>query len=271
MAHLGFVFQAVAWDNEFMAMLPVTGIILIGQKTIHLKKVIDSLAWTSELILFDNNSGYDFSQLSGERMHRISESEPISDFSAIRQELQARATQPWVFFVDSDEVVQVISLLELAKQLENPSLHGLSVMRSDVFLGKALEYGEAGDQPLVRMIRPEYTRWQNAVHEVAVVSGQLAVAPIRIDHHSHESISEFVGQVIEYSKLAAQSRSSTPAKNLMELLFFPPLKLFYGLVIQGGALDGWRGVIYAFCMSLHSLLVRIYWYESHQVLEKPQA
>ncbi len=257
-----------------MTTLPVTGIILIGQKTTHLKKVIDSLGWVSELILFDNASGYDFSQIidnrPNDRVRTVSRTEPVTDFGAVRQELQSGAEQPWVFFVDSDEVVQVISLLELTKQLENPALQGLSVIRSDVFLGKTLEYGEAGDQPLVRLIRPERTKWQNAVHEVAVVSGQLAVAPIRIAHYSHESVSEFVGQVIEYSKLAAQSRSSTPFKNLMELLFFPPLKLFYGLVIQGGALDGWRGAIYAFCMSLHSLLVRIYWYEAHQVLEKPQ-
>lgn len=270
MAQLGFVFQAATWDNGAMATLPVTGIILVGPKHTRLIQVVEALNWVSELILYDNNSGFNFSQLTANNVQVLANAQPITDFGAVRQELQGRATQPWVFFVDSDEVVTLESSLELAKLLENPTVHGASVIRSDVFLGQALEYGEAGDQSIVRLVRPEFTTWKNTVHEVAVVAGLLAAAPMRIAHYSHESISDFIVQVIEYAKLAAANRRSSFTKNLLELLFFPPLKLLYGLIIQGGVLDGWRGVVYAFCMSLHSLLVRVYWYEAHHVLEKPR-
>lgn len=254
-----------------MATLPVTGIVLVGKKTQHLAATIESLSWVQEIICYDNNSAVDFASFHDDRITVVTNSEPISNFSAVRQSLQQKATQPWVFFVDSDEVVQTESMTELQKLLENPAIHGLSVIRSDVFLGQALEYGEAGEQSLVRLIRPEYGTWQNPVHEVVVVSGSIAAAPIRIAHYSHASISEFITQVTEYAQLVATTKTSTPLRNILELLFFPPAKVFYALVIQGGALDGWRGVVYACCMSLHSLLVRVYWYEAHSVVAKPQA
>lgn len=254
-----------------MATLPVTGIVLVGKKTRQLATTLESLSWVQEIICYDNNSGVDFARFNTDRITVISNPEPISDFSAVRQSLQQKAGQPWVFFVDSDEVVQVASMTELQKLLENPGLHGLSVLRSDVFLDQALEYGEAGEQSLIRLIRPTYGTWQNPVHEVLHVSGGLAAAPIRIAHYSHDSISEFIGQITEYAQLVAATRTTTPLRNLLELLFFPPGKLFYALVIQGGVLDGWRGVVYACCMSLHSLLVRVYWYEAHSLVAKPRA
>lgn len=255
-----------------MASLPVTAIILVGQKTRRLEEVIDSLAWVSEIVCYDNNSGVNFTSFRESKLKIVhGEEGQIKDFSAVRQALQGMASEPWVFFVDSDEVVIVEDAAKFESQLENPTLHGLSVVRSDVFLGQALEYGEAGERVISRLTRPGFGVWKNPVHEVLEVQGGVAVAPIRLAHYSHETISEFIAQVIEYAKLAASAKQSTPIRNLLELLFFPPLKLFYGLVIQGGLLDGWRGVVYAFCMSLHSIMVRVYWYEIHRVVGKPRA
>lgn len=251
--------------------LPLTVIVLVGSKTKHLPETLRSVEWASEIILFDNNSGFDFTQIAiDSRVMILFDQNPITDFAATRQMLQAKATQPWVFFVDSDEVVILHSLPELQAVLQEPALHGLSTIRSDVFLGKQLAYGEAGSQAIIRLVRPEYCTWQNQVHEVAEIDGSVSNAPMTLLHHSHESITAFIAEVTRYARLAALHRTSNSGRNLLELILFPPLKLLYSLVVQGGVLDGWRGVVYACCMSLHSLLVRVYWYETHNVLEKPR-
>lgn len=254
---------------EFLSpsQLPICVIVLVGSQSGKLPGCLERLTFASSIILADNNSGYDFSQFSSDKriklMHRDA---PITDFANIRQELMMLADQPWVLFVDQDEQVTGFDSTELSKQLEDEQLKGLSVVRSDIFYGKRLQYGEAGSQRLIRLVRPEFCQWIHAVHEVAVVEGQTGISPITIDHFAHDSVADFVDDVSRYARLVAQSRVSTPIRNLLELIVYPPTKLLYGLIVQGGALDGWRGVVYALVMSLHSLLVRLYWYEQHQPL-----
>lgn len=253
-------------------LLPMCVIILVRHKTSLLEEVAASVRLASSIIIADNNSGLDFSTLRLPPQTRIvNRSAEINNFAAVRQELMSLSQEPWVFFVDSDEVVSLNDTTKLTEQLADPYLHGLIITRSDVFAGRTLSYGEAGNQHLVRLIRPEHCQWHNTVHEVAQVEGRVELSPITISHFAHDSISQFISAISRYARLRAASKTSTPLKNLFELCTFPLAKLWYILIIQGGVLDGWRGFVYASVMSLHSLLVRIYWYEHFQKMAKSKS
>jgi hypothetical protein len=99
------------------------------------------------------------------------------------------------------------------------------------------------------------------VHETAQVSGKMLESNIELLHYSHPTISDFIGKVSIYAEQVAAERTCTWPQLLIELLFFPPAKFFHGYILQGGSQDGWHGLVYAACMSLHSLIVRIYLYE----------
>ncbi len=270
-ANIGFplsssevVFQVDIQHNTSMS-LPCTAIVLVHRDTPTLWNSLHSLDWLDTIIVIDNNSQIAperFTAASVTSIHPISDN--FTDFAAVRNDSMLLVTTPWCFFLDSDEVVDPMSsesLASLEDAMQNQHCAALSCRRSDVFLGKKLRFGEAGRQTLIRFLRINQAHWMGIAHENPVVSGGIQRSQVALTHYSHESIKSFIEDVSVYAKIIGSSKMSSRTQNLWQLLFFPPLKLLYDLSILGGLLDGWRGITYSYCMALHSLLVRIYYYE----------
>jgi len=245
-----------------MNKLAISVIMLVHRNDERLRKALTSVSFANQIVIIDNQSGVDWAELQKNYPLEVRKlKEKIEDFSKVRNQALGYAKNEWVFFVDSDEEVvrgaepQLVELLSLA----NVSF-GV-VYRSDIFLGKQQHYGEAGHQALVRLGKKTRLHFTGMVHEIAVANGNCHYTRIELLHHAHPSISEFIDDVSGYAQIVARAKTTDFGQNLFELICFPPVKLLYGLFIQGGILDGWRGVVYACCMSLHSLLVRIYRYE----------
>jgi glycosyltransferase involved in cell wall biosynthesis len=242
--------------------LPLSVIILAHQADERLAAALESAQFAQDVLVVVNTSEDLISPLRTRySFQMIDWKEPITDFSHVRNTALQQAQHDWVLFLDSDEVVKTDSVSEIAAKLKNPTAAGYGIRRSDIFHGRQLDYGEAGQQLLVRMGQRDTLQFTGSVHEVAQVNGPIEHTSIELLHHSHPSISEFISKVSRYSYQVAQERTSTFPRLLFELLFFPPGKFLYALCIQGGIADGWHGIVYAFCMSLHSLLVRVYQYE----------
>lgn len=256
-----------------MPQLPLTIIILTNRTDACFEQALASAQVAQEVIVVDNNSANNWELLKG-TYHFITIPYPdsLTDFSYVRNMALDAASNDWVLFLDSDETLSDKSLPELAMIIDENKVDGVVVQRSDVFYGKKLEYGEAGNQPLVRMGKKAGIRFVGKVHEKAEVHGIIHISRIEILHYSHPTISEFISKVSHYAEDVARERAEQPISwgmFLLQLLLFPPAKFFDNLIIKGGSQDGWQGVVYAACMSLHSLLVRIYLYEK-QYLELPR-
>jgi hypothetical protein len=244
--------------------LPITACILLDKKNVEifprcLKSLNDIF---SEILVLDNNSGFIWDNIDQSNIKVYTYPEKIQDFSQTRQELMRLAIHEWVLFIDSDEVLLDFSVSKLNELISNPQISGFYLSRSDVFYGKKLNYGEAGNQQIIRLMRKDLSSWQGAVHEVAVINGQVADSGLKIEHFSHPTVQAFLESVNEYSQFRALDMSGLSfSKLLWQLMIYPPAKLFQNLILKAGILDGWHGAVYAYCMSLHSILVRIYNYE----------
>lgn len=244
-----------------MKPLPITVVILAHKSDKKLENALASVSFANQIIVIDNNSGADWNQLAKKYPLTVKTNPGvITNFSEVRNKALSDATNDWVFFIDSDEEVVAPAIPKLAVLLTS-NAHGGVITRSDVFHGKKLEYGEAGNQQIIRLGKKNAISFNGAVHEVATVTGELSYTGIEVLHYSHDSIKEFIADIAQYAYIAAQQKSTSVNQNLLEMLTFPLGKLLYGLFIQGGIIDGWPGVTYAYCMSLHSLLVRMFRYE----------
>jgi glycosyltransferase involved in cell wall biosynthesis len=230
----------------------------------RLLKAIASVTQFSELLILDNASGITKKDVTHDncKIHTLSD-HPITDFSAVRNKALQLASEKWVFFLDSDEVLQPFSVRKLSKVLATTQHHGLNCTRSDFFLGKQLRYGEAGNQKIIRLLRACHTTFTGKIHEVAQVTGSTGEVPLCIDHYSHQSISNFISDVSTYATLLGAEKKNSLPRLLFELLFYPPTKCMHTYVIKGGWRDGYRGLTYSLVMSLHSLIVRITAYEQN--------
>src|SRR5260221_8795537 len=247
-----------------MNTLPISVVILAREIDPRLKAAIASVQWAAEILVMwsgveeiNQDSGLDGTVV-------VFLGDQISDFAEARNKALNEAAHDWIFFLDSDEVFDEKGLPELQKVIENPLIEGATVHRHDVFLQKEMKHGEVSAVSILRIVRKQKAKFERAVHEVAVVKGQVARTRITLYHFSHRSIEDFLAKVVLYVQLEKLERAKINQKfRLSEMLVFPPAKFIQNYFFRLGFLDGWRGLIYATLMSIHSFGVRASLYESH--------
>jgi glycosyltransferase involved in cell wall biosynthesis len=220
----------------------ISVIILFKQKDEKFQQALKSAQFAKEIITLKNNQ--------------------ITDFSQIRNQALKKATQKWVFFLDSDEVIAPKSVAEIKEIIQDDLADGVMICRQDVFYHQVIKHGEAGSIKLLRMGKRDKMSWQRPVHEVATISGTVEDSNIKIIHQAHSSLTSFITSVISYAGVEAKYRTSLNKNpSVLQLITFPIIKFIHNYLLKKGFLDGWRGLIYALIMSLHSFSVRVFQYE----------
>ncbi len=243
--------------------LPITAIVLTNRSDSRLTQCLNSLTWAQEIVIIDDATGTDWSTWeTGFGLDVVRLEQPLTDFAQARNDALVQASQPWVFFIDSDEVVTKESVSEIQRVIETDA-DGVLVNRSDIFYGQKLKWGEVRNFKLLRLGKKSQFRFERPIHEVGVVNGKVVSSSIEIEHFSHLNVSDFMKSVANHAQREAEYRRQLGQDfSLFELIVYPLVKTFQNLVLRLGVLDGWRGIIYVAMMSLHSLLVRVYLYEA---------
>jgi len=231
------------------------------------RKILEKLNLLSkiaEVLIYDNQSKNNWGALS-KKYSFIKKNmllKKITDFSSARNRALREAKNDWVFFIDSDEILEPFDGKKLAAELTRDTA-ALTIVRNDIFINKKIKYGEAGSQEIIRLMKKKSALFKNKIHEIAKVSGKVKKSSLKIKHFSHTSIDEFIDDISFYTLEIAKNIQLSRIQLLAQILFFPGLKFFYTYFILGGFLDGYRGITYAYIMSLHSLMVRVHYYEQH--------
>lgn len=248
-----------------MKKLPLTIIILTNRSDSRFVAALESAQVAHEVLIVDHQSQNNWSELSRKYDFIISKklhSAKIENFAKIRNQAMQTASFDWVFFLDSDEIIEKTEYRHLEQCISQNRISGFFVQRRDIYLGKQLQHGETGHMQLLRLFLKEQTHFSGVVHEVALVDGKTAKSKITLVHHSHPSLAEFFSSIQEYSVLASQQ----PTPQLLfwlQFFIFPPAKFIYTYIILGGFRDGMRGFCYSLMMSLHSFFVRVHTYEKY--------
>jgi len=256
----------------------VTVAVICHEVTEQFEALIQQIAvteWISEAVFFDTSEKRECADFISQTFVAATKSEskrlptisihtqhiPIwnCDFAHIRNQMLLMISTEWFMFLDSDELLSEEALLEIPKSISkaSKSVSAISLPRVDFFLGKKLSHGETGNTYITRIGKTNQIAYQRNVHEIPVVDGETITIHTPILHYAHTSVSEFITSVLTYSYLESQNRTWRKS-TVLEMLFFPIGKFIYTYFIKAGFLDGYRGLVYSFCMSLHSFFVRIY-------------
>lgn len=240
-----------------MNSLPISVIVLAHQADQRFDAAIASVNWAAEIIVIWTGTREGRPNVKLANLQILFFDQRVSDFAHLRNAALQEAQHDWVFFLDSDEVFDQSSLTQLQKVITNPLIDGASIHRRDIFLQKEMKHGEVGQVSILRLVKRKKAQFERKVHEVAVVTGEVAQTNIRVYHFSHRSISDFLQKVIFYIQLEKIERQTYHQKfRLHEMLIYPPAKFLQNYFFRLGFLDGWRGLIYATMMSVHSFGVR---------------
>lgn len=248
-----------------MKQLPLSIIILTDRSDSRFLKALESAQFAEEVLVVDNKSGNDWDKLSKKFSFKVVKHEnPIDNFAEVRNKSMQRARFDWVLFLDSDEELQTEAASQVEELMASGLYDGVNVTRQDVFLGRVLHYGEAGSMQIMRLFKKDLSHFNHTIHETAKVNGRIGSSDLLIKHYAHPSISEFMSDISWYAERVAFQRSPDRASLIFQMLFYPPAKFLLNFVLKLGFLDGWRGLVYAVLMSIHSFSVRVFVYEQQK-------
>lgn len=239
-------------------------IILTHRSDERFESALASAQFAKEVLVIDYHSGAAWDTLKDiYHFQVISKEDDLVDFSAARNDALTYATQEWVLFLDSDEIIPKSSQPDILRIITDKVCAGATVRRQDYWHGRPLRFGEAGLISLLRMAKRNSIAFKRPVHEEADVQGTLCSSNITIHHFPHPTITSFYKSIVRYTQQEALHRTQQKqALFIPFIIIFPLGKFVLNFFFKLGFLDGWRGLVYAFMMSLHSLFVRVFWYEA---------
>lgn len=237
----------------------LTVIVLAKNEEKNIVRCVNSLLFCDEILIVDDNST-DSTVRKIKSLHdpKIKVfSRDLVSFSDQRNWAIEKAEGVWVLFIDADEIVSPKLQSEIQKNIDKGDFDAFRIKREDILWGKRMKRGELLNFRLTRLAKKNAGKWIGAVHEVWDVQGAVGVINEPILHVPHESISNFLDEVDNYSTIRSEELfSHNVSSNVFSIILYPLSKFIVNYFFKKGFLEGNRGLILALMMTLHSFLVR---------------
>lgn len=226
--------------------LPISGVIITRDAEETLADCLRSLAPLAEVVVYDNGSVDRTRDIAcGFRNVRL-HTGPFLGFGPTKNHAAGLAGQPWILSVDSDEALSP----ELAESLRGIDFADASIVyavwRHNYMLGRPVQHSGWGQDWLPRLYHRDTARLSDAmVHENLTWGAGVTVRRLhgRLRHAAVRQLGDMLVKVNRYSEIRRQA----PARVLHPgfILLRSWWAFWRTYLLQGGWLDGWRGVAIA--------------------------
>jgi len=241
--------------------MKLSAVVLTSNNKTVIKNVLNSLVFCDEILVIDDNSHDEtvniIKSLKNPKIKIITKS-LNNDFASQRNFGLENSKGDWVLFIDSDEEVTAKLAQEVLEKIAQAKFNGYFLKRTDIFMGRKLNHGETGRIKLLRLAQKNAGLWYGKVHEIWQIKGVVGSLQNPIIHHHKLNISQFLDNINFYTSLQANDLNKQGFSEPICYHFLKPVvKFFQNFILRLGFLDGYPGLVMAWLMSWHSLLVRI--------------
>ncbi len=228
--------------------LVLSAVILTNKDPKKIGPTLDSVSFADETIIIRDHP--DFHPLAG-------------DFAAQRNYGLSKAKGDWVLMIDDDEIVSPALAVEIKKAITSAQHRAYYLIRRDRYLGQTLKHGETGNIKIIRLAKKDTGRFVRPVHEFWKVKGRAGELTNPLLHERGELVTPFIERIAFYGPIDAQSLNSEGKPfSYARLLANPLAKFIYNYKIKLGFLDGYLGLFQAYLMSVQSISVRIFQWQT---------
>lgn len=208
---------------------------------------IEALQFCDEIVVVDSHSGDDTRAIATRLGARVIE----RDWPGYRSQKQFAtdaASHDWVLCVDADERVTpaLRAQIEALRRGGFAGERGWSIPRRTDYFGRFLRHGNAWPDRQIRLYDRRAARWVGyEVHEKIAVTGRVGALAGALEHFAYRSFDEHLLKMDHYAALmAAELYRAGKRCGVLPAVFNPAWRLVRGLIIKGGVLDGWRGLMF---------------------------
>lgn len=237
-----------------------------------IERTLESLRGFPEVIVYDNGSSDDTlaicARFGNVRVH----TGEFLGFGPTKGRAVSLASGDWILSIDADEYLgrSLLASLE-ALDLGDPKI-AYRVERHNLFMGRHIRHSGWGNDWLVRLFNRTECHFDDAVvHEKVVVPPGVRLA--RVDgalwHQAASDIDQFLTKISRYSELEIRRspRTHHPAVILLHAIW----AFFRSFVLRAGFLDGWRGLVIAYCFGIGCFFKHMKRYVNKAVSEAERA
>lgn len=235
----------------------ISVVVLTKNEEENIVDCLESVSFADEIVIIDDNSSDRTVELAKKYTDKIFNHELNNNFASQRNFALNHVHNPWILFIDADEIVSENLKEEIQQAIKKPLFNGFYIKRVDYVWNRTIKHGEGGSVTLLRLAKKGAGKWRGRVHEVWRVNGETKILTSPLIHRPHSSVKSFVSDIDEYTEIRAEElHEQGKESNWFFIISYPIGKFVVDYLFKGGYKDGVAGFIYATIMSMHSFLVR---------------
>jgi len=186
---------------------------------------------------------------------------PFKSFSETRNFADQKVKNGWILSSEADVVVSKELAQEIKKVLvENSGPSAYFIPRQNIIWGKKISHTDWGPQDDLHiwLYQKGGGSWQGKVHEeYKLKKGSPGYLKNSLTHYNYQTVSEFIGKINSYSRIAAGQNKTFP--------FYWPLRDFFKrFIYKLGFLDGYHGLFLSYLQAIYYITLKVkLWEKSH--------
>ena len=240
-----------------MSRRPLTAIVPTYNEKANLDAVLDSVRFADEVLVVDSFSTDGTAEHARGLADRVIQRE--YGYSASQKNWAIpQAAHEWVLLVDADERVTPELRAEIETILAQEDLPERSfwIRRENHFLGRRVRYSGWQNDRVIRLFRRECRYADKRVHAEINSGAPAGTLSAPLQHFTAERLGPYLSKQDRYSTWKAEmalARGLRPKAG--HFLVEPVWHFFRRYVLQGGVLDGYRGLVIS-ALEGNSVLLR---------------
>jgi glycosyltransferase involved in cell wall biosynthesis len=258
-------------DNSVSQTIPVTVAIPVKNEEANLERCLDRLSRFAEIVVIDSGSTDKTREIAESFGARVVDFHWDGKYPKKRNWflLNDPPLQPWVLFLDADELVDDTFCDEIARAIAPGDANGFWLNYTNYFLGTPLRHGlsqrklalfRVGHALYEKIDEDGWSKLDMEIHEHPIVDGKVAEIFTLIDHRDYNGLDRFLTKHIEYARWEARrylNLSQSPQKwqhftkrqrfkyRYLKQWWYPIFYFVYNYVVKRGFLDGYSGLQYS--------------------------
>lgn len=212
---------------------------------------IKSVTWADEVIVIDSHST-DKTAHRAQRLGAKVVQVDFEGFGGIRVAGVKHTQHEWILSIDSDERCTCEAKKEILDIINrNDSKDVYYMPRRNIFMGREIRYcGWYPDYRQPQLFRRDKMIYasEDQVHEGYNILGSIGYLKKPIIQIPFFNYSEMIQKLDRYTELGAQKLLSKKKKvSSLNIVFRSMWAFLLTYILKLGFMDGWRGVVIAFC------------------------
>ena len=211
---------------------------------------LNTLQWVDEIIVVDDCSADETLSIAKSLGAKVIVNSRTS-FAEQRNLGADAATTDWVLQLDADERVDEALKNEILQAIYQTRYAGFRIPYRQYWLGRReLRFGGWGTRSQVRLSLRLKSHWQNPIHEMLQVDGEIGLLQNPLHHFVDGTYTKRMTKSNLYTSLIAQQRYEKGERfRVWKLLLEPPFWAAFNYIWLQGFRDGFPGLFW----SLHQL------------------